>query len=332
MATTNRKFTDDWFATVHAPAGVAQVTFRDSAKGSRLCLLVGRHTKTFFTSAMVNGVRKNFLPIHATTVDEARDKCENLHRGFRDQRKTKVTTLPGHLPLLKHRVQAYLTDHKRPLTTATQLQRGIETHFAEYLDRPVDALTPEVVDDLRRRLKIPKRVLVTLRAVLRFYMRKGKMADPLADVPDDALAQEEKVELIDALKAHPGRLQDIIKHGYGYGNPALGLLNELTLFTGLRPRELIKLRWDDINLDKADGPEWFIALSGKGKKPREKRIHLPMSDHVARLLIDRKQLRRDQHPFVFPHHEKAKQEHMDKGGYKKMIAHIRKKCGAGFNG
>lgn len=184
------------------------------------------------------------------------------------------------------------------------------------------------MDDLRKRNKIPARVLVTLRAVLGLYVRKRKLADPLADLPAHALEQE-KVKLIEVLISDPERLRDVIKHGYGYGNPSMGLLNELSLFTGLRPRELIKLRWDDMNLDKQ---EWFINLSGKGKSPRAKRIHLPMSAHVAHLLVQHKQLRRDGHPFVFPHHERAKQEHMDVGGYKKMVAHIRTKCGKGFNG
>lgn len=81
-----------------------------------------------------------------------------------------------------------------------------------------------------------------------------------------------------------------------HSNPELRDIIHCLIYTGCRVGEILKLRWDHINLDRK-----ILEITTKDSKRRGRALTKPISDHLLTILEKRKTSNRFiQSPYVFP--------------------------------
>lgn len=174
-------------------------------------------------------------------------------------------------------------------TTVADLRRAMKG-FADWMDRPLAAITAEMVGRRHRELgsRSEARANIAmryLRALFNFALAQyadGEGRPILADNPVKKLSQTRAWYRVE-------RRQTVIKphqlrpwaEAVGYlPNPTMRDYFMLVLLTGLRREEALSLRWPDVDLE---GRTLTV------RDPKNRRDHtLPLSDYLAALLARRK--------------------------------------------
>lgn len=175
---------------------------------------------------------------------------------------------------------------KRYLLSATNLARHMHGAKAQPTSVPLDSITADALigfrDDCRRRMRpvsvnTERRHLSTL---LNFACRRGYLErNPYRDVPaiptpqtgPKALAKKEMAQFLEFLESgrrldSKGRTVDAVPPQWFW----LAVLRTF-YFTGMRKRQLLGLRWNDISFSE----ETILLRSDTSKTRREWRVPLP---------------------------------------------------------
>jgi len=203
--------------------------------------------------------------------------------------------IPTLREFVKDRYKPYALEHN---TTGYHLAQRIERAFKDYLDKPLDQITPWIIDKWRvNRLKERKpgtvnRDVGALKSALSKAVDWGVLDEhPLKSVKPKRedkrgitryLSDEEKRRLRTALDAREARLRDKRKSGNAWrrerGISELPDLQKTTfadhlkpmvlvsLNTGVRQGELYKLRWEDVDFQSCT-----LRVRGGGSKNAQTR-------------------------------------------------------------
>ena len=249
--------------------------------------------------------------VDALTPEEARERCQRVFGNVAHGRHP-LHGLDGMGPTLGQFIaETYEPWAKasRPRTAANTLEK-LRRLFGTWYSEPLTAITLERIDFWKaKRLKqgvsgtTVLRDLFTLSSVLTRAVKLGKLPENLvrrADKPRidrrpkvrflddgeetrlrDALNSRDlqllqNLETYNARRRERGRpLLSIPPHFYDHLTPAV----LLSMNTGLRRGELLKLHWSSIDF----GRRW-LTVEGKNAKTRQTR-HVPLNDEAMSLLI-----------------------------------------------
>jgi integrase len=197
-----------------------------------------------------------------------------------------------------------------PRTAANTLEK-LHRHFRTWYPEPLTAITVERIESWKaRRLsegRSPSTVLrdlFTLSSVLRRAVKEGELAEnPVRRVDRPRIDRRGKVRFLD--EAEESRLRtalqerdEIMKAARAASNvrhhkrgeplmPALHSFGDhltpavlLSINTGLRRGELLKLRWSSIDFERQ-----LVTVEGPNAKSRQTR-HVPLNDEALKLLRD----------------------------------------------
>ena len=251
---------------------------------------------------------------HAGSIepDEARERCQivlgNVAHG-----RHPLHGLGGTdgITLGKFIADTYTTwvQASRPRTAADTLEK-LHRHFRTWYPEPLTAITVERVEAWKvRRLNEGRnpvtvvRDLYTLSSVLRRAVKAGELTEnPVRRVDKPRvdrrgkvrfLHQAEETRLRQALRAR----DEEMRNRRTLANSSRQARNELLLpqmhfgdhltpavllsmNTGLRRGEALKLRWGSVDLDRR-----LITVEGRNSKSRQTR-HVPLNDEAVRALRD----------------------------------------------
>jgi integrase len=251
---------------------------------------------------------------HAGSIDpdEARERCQivlgNVAHG-----RHPLQGLGGTdgITLGMFIAETYTTwvHASRPRTAADALEK-LHRHFRTWYPEPLTAITVERIEAWKvRRLnegRSPSTVLrdlFTLSSVLRRAVKAGELTEnPVRRVDKPRVDRRGKVRFLD--QAEETRLRDALKardeeiqNRRTLANNSRQARNELLLpqmhfgdhltpavllsmNTGLRRGEALKLRWGSVDLDRR-----LITVEGRNSKSRQTR-HVPLNDEAVRVLRD----------------------------------------------
>jgi integrase len=197
----------------------------------------------------------------------------------------------------------------RPRTAADTLEK-LHRHFRTWYPEPLTAITVERVEAWKvRRLNEGRnpvtvvRDLYTLSSVLRRAVKAGELTEnPVRRVDKPRVDRRGKVRFLD--QAEETRLRQALRardeemrNRRTLANNSRQARNELLLpqmhfgdhltpavllsmNTGLRRGEALKLRWGSVDLDRR-----LITVEGRNSKSRQTR-HVPLNDEAVRALRD----------------------------------------------
>jgi integrase len=196
----------------------------------------------------------------------------------------------------------------RPRTAANALEK-LHRHFRTWYPEPLATITVERIESWKaRRLsegRSPSTVLrdlFTLSSVLRRAVKAGELAEnPMQRVDKPRIDRRGKVRFLDEaeesqLRMALGERDEIMKNIRAAANdrrqkrrePLLPTLLRfgdhlapavlLTMNTGLRRGELLKLRWASVDFDRR-----LLTVEGRNAKSRQTR-HVPLNDEAASVL------------------------------------------------
>ncbi len=212
--------------------------------------------------------------------------------------------------------------------TMKDRRNAITSVFREWLDKPIQKITKQIVEDKIFEWKSQRgartQVLKTIR-YLSAMMNYAKKMDIIIQNPCDVLkgniskgATREVREFLEISES-----VDLLDHiGHLRGNMNRELLNApynlsseeikptrlmmfdaiaLELLTGLRKREVLGLMWKDIHLDVPEGEEHFKFIKSKQQEAMGVPITEPMKGIFERRLRDK----RNDHVFPSPRKDNA---------------------------
>ena len=289
-------------------------------------LRVGKTTKAFFVQRDIMGRARTgkIGPYGIFTPDEARKIARNklnlMAQGINPdelERQEAVKSMT-----LKEVLEDYLKTNKKIKESTRKAYRGyLQTHVADWLDKPVTQITEKKV--LERYAKIGEKhppvancVKRTLGTVLNHAIAAHKLfaTNPVLIIKQTKAAYRDN-HRDGHLKPHQ------LKAWY----QAVNLLPNrtyrdfllLVIFTGMRRNEALSLKWENVDFtDKS-----FKVVETKNGDP----LTLPMSDFIYDLLSQRQKLAGGS-PYVFPSRSKK--------GYltepKKGVEAVCKATGASF--
>lgn len=249
--------------------------------------------------------------VDTLTPDEARERCQqvlgNVAHGYHP-----LHGIPGSegMTLGTFIANSYTTwvYASRPRTAANTLEK-LHRHFRTWYPEPLTAITVERIESWKaRRLsegRSPSTVLrdlFTLSSVLRRAMKEGELTEnPMRRVDRPRIDRRGKIRFLD--EAEESRLRmalqerDAImkatraaanvrhlKRGEQSLPPLTSFGDHLTpavllsINTGLRRGELLKLRWSSIDFDRQ-----LLTVEGPNAKSRQTR-HVPLNDEAVSLL------------------------------------------------
>jgi len=285
--------------------------------------------KSFFWYAKVNG-KPRFRALGefpVVTLKEARTAAQEWtgiaaawkHAGYPEPDPFEKTPSaePAGIPTVRDLIEAYIERHVREEANnpaqAEYEVRGLAKYFADWLDRPVDAITIKDTVALKEQiLRNAKdstharsggkyqanRVLERLRAIYNWSAKSedGKTnfwpieRNPARDIKyfdeDDRerfLSPEELLRFDEQLEKEPSaELRDFLV---------------LALGTGARKENILSAKWADISLDLAN---WHIPISKSGESYEVKLTARPL-----KVLERRRKETPTSEPFVFPAHSKS---------------------------
>ena len=257
-------------------------------------------SKTYFVMKRVNNKQTRVtLGKHGIlTAEQARkdaiDTLSALGKGIDINREKARAREKG--IILADVLDRYFTARQdlkpRSVTTYRDL---FKLYLSDWMQKPIENITKQMVAD--RHLKIGKNtkaaannVMRTLRAVYNFA--NAILDDSLPVNPVKHLSninQWFKIERRQTVVNEP----DLPKWFEGVNNIENPIIKDyllLLLFTGARKTETNSIRWEDVDMDN----KTFVLIKTKNGKP----LHLPMSDYIYQLFLNRQALR--ENDFVFP--------------------------------
>lgn len=223
------------------------------ARGIRLA--VGATKKTWVLSKRIDGKVRSVtlgawpdLPTVYAARDVAKEKMAAITTRT-DDRSTGIHTL-------RDAMDSHIEQSDASELTKTYYREQIDRHLAKLFDRPIDELT---LPDLERALAPyvdangkPTSTQQHLRQIIGTAFKRASVvrripnvADALKKVKYRARNNKVKFDVDDAWPALD--LIDAKKQK----NLVIGTAWEVMLFTGLRAKNVIELRWEDIDLDSA---------------------------------------------------------------------------------
>lgn len=247
--------------------------------------------KSYFVEKRVNGKNKRItIGKHGQiTPEQARKEAHKLLGDIatgkdpvsdkKDQRAQSVT--------LKDTYAAYLLTRKnlKP-NTLHDYKRSIEGSLGDWLDKPLTAITKDMVEQRHRKLGAnsharANNVMRVLRALFNFAMEKYESQDGKPVIVVNPVNRLSKNRAWYEVKRRQTLLTPTqLKPWY---EATLNLNQETTrdylhflLFTGLRRTEASQLQWENVNFDEGT----FLIPDTKNKEPHQ----LPMSDFLKNLL------------------------------------------------
>ena len=200
--------------------------------------------------------------------------------------------------------------------TMKDRRNAITSVFREWLDKPIQKITKQIVEDKIFEWKSQRgartQVLKTIRylsAMMNYAKGKNIIAENPCDVLKGNISKgatrevrefleiSESVDLLD----HIGHLIDEHLNGHFLHTPYNLSPKEITptrlmmfeaialeLLTGLRKREVLGLRWEDVHLDEPDGKEHFKFIKSKQQEAMGVPITEPMKGIFERRLRDKR--------------------------------------------
>ena len=261
--------------------------------------------KTYIVETRINGKPKRMtLGRHGhLTAEQARKQAQILlgeiaqgNDPVADKREKKIQAVT-----LRDCYKEYLITRRdlKP-NTLEDYKRCIEGSLEDWLDKPVTAISKDMVEKRHRKLGIrsharANNTMRVLRALLNFAMERYE------DKNGNGIIQINPVNRLSSTRGwyEVKRRQTLLtptqlKPWY---EATLKLNQEVTrdylhflLFTGLRRSEATGLKWDDVDFDEKS----FIIPDTKNKEPHR----LPMSDFLEDLL--KRRYRQAEKIWVFP--------------------------------
>ncbi len=244
--------------------------------------------------------------------DEARRRCQrvlgNVAHGYHPLHGIRGG---DGMTLGKFIADAYTTwiNASRPRTAADTLEK-LQRHFSTWYPEPLTTITVERIESWKaRRLsegRSPSTVLrdlFTLSSVLRRAMKEGELTEnPMRRVDKPRIDRRGKVRFLD--EAEESQLRVALEHRdhamksarevtnrrrLRRGQPLLSPFRHfsdhlapavlLTINTGLRRGELLKLRWASVDFNRR-----LLTVEGRNAKSRQTR-HVPLNDEATNVLL-----------------------------------------------
>lgn len=213
-------------------------------------------------------IRKKGYPTQTRTFRSKRDaqnwaneiETEMYHGRFHNQRNYHRTTLGELINVYMLEISDQRPSKDSRISERLRLERFLKSEHS-LCSYDVTHLRPEHFNDYtKRRLKEPsprkrrktiaagtvKRELTTLKRVIDYKKRElGIQVNPVntEDVKRPAVNDERDVRL------SAEQMQQLLKECYAARNKLLGPFIELALETGARRSNLLRLKWDDVNLE-----------------------------------------------------------------------------------
>lgn len=246
------------------------------ARGIRLA--VGATTKTWMITKRIDGKVRSItlgtwpdLPTVFAARDIAKEKMSAISAKT-DDRSTGIVTL-------RDAMESHIEQSSAKAGTKAYYREQVDRHLSDLFDRPIDALT---LPDLERALRPfedergkPTSTNLHLRTIIGIAFKRASVVRRIPNVAE-ALKKvkykpkNNKVKFdvndrwiaLDLIMAKKER------------NLIIGTAWEVMLFTGLRCKNVIELRWEDLDLERA-------TLSVAELKNDEARV-FPIADRVVR--------------------------------------------------
>ena len=191
---------------------------------------VGKHPHISATAA-----RREALSLLAD-LSQGRDPRTQRYASLRD-------TLTAYCDYWSHAARDRLSED-----TARQYRRALDLHCADWLDKPLDAITQHDVHRLHDRLgKKPYMANQVIR-VLRQLYRFARRTDSTIEDPTSSVGfyrekeRRSKLQLPDL----PGWYQAVMQ----IGNPYRRNYHLIALMTGIRRENLAEMRWEHVDLNQ----------------------------------------------------------------------------------
>lgn len=266
------------------------------ARGIRLA--VGTTTKTWVLSRRINGKVRSIklgswpdLPTVFAARDVAKAKVSAIYART-DDRSTGIHTL-------RDAMESHIEQSEASAQTKQYYRDQIDRHLANLFDRPIDELT---LPDLERALAPyvdangkPTSTQQHLRQIIGTAFKRAavvrripNVAEALKKVKYRAKNNKVKFDVNDRWIA-----LDLIE-AKKVRNLIIGSAWELMLFTGLRAKNVIELRWENVDVDS---PHLRVAELKNGREGM-----FPIADRVVRVL----QALPRHSEWVFPQHDATK--------------------------
>jgi integrase len=270
---------------------------------------VGTRDKTFIMQRDVNGKSRRITigRYGDISLQLARQRAEGLGGQMTGGRidpveeQRKVTAAGMTLRDAWKLYEGHLDAKERSPTTKAGYLLLLETHCADWLDRPLAEITREAADTRHKRIGLQRGRYAangTMRA-LRAIWRRARRQHPGLDEPPtvnvDFFKEKPRTAIIENLPAWWAGVQAI-------DNPIRRDLYIWLLFTGCRSGESTSLRWDQIDL-KAGRVHFPVT--------KTEPFDLPLSTFLVDLLKRRRACERTIAvfgkgcPWVFPAHSKT---------------------------
>lgn len=246
------------------------------------------------------------------TLKDARDRREEAKRQLANgidpgllKQQTRAASKEAAANSFEVIAREWLTKQSTKWTpdTAQRIARSLETHLFPYLaKRPITEISaPEVLAVLRKveargNLETAHRMKQRASAVFKFAIATGRAErDPVPDL--NGALQTPVTQNFAAIK-EPKRIGELLRAIDGYeGTPVVKAALKLAPLVFVRPGNLRKAEWSEIDLDKA---VWRIA----GDKMKKGQDHIvPLSKQAVAILQEIKLLtgnRPESQPYVFP--------------------------------
>jgi len=183
-----------------------------------------------------------------------------------------------------------------------EMSKGLRTddyRFKDYLAKPFGSKQPHEICTLdvdRVRVKLLKQkspqtvkhVMALLKRVINFGVRKG-----LCQAPDPTRLHIElpRVDNEVTEDLNPEQLQRLLQAMDADENQQTARIMKMALATGMRRSEILRLQWDDVDLDRG----FIFIRQSKGGKA----AHIPMSDMSRGILQEQPRTSE----YVFPNPE-----------------------------
>lgn len=308
---TTAKLTEALMKSLELPEGVTQAYVWDE-KVKGFGVQVGATTRTFLVRERIerNGkvVRTKVKIGHhgaprpdggVWTVETARAEAQRklgAMKGGADPNAAKIAAREG--VTLRQALEFHVEkmrngENRRQKPCSERSIRSIksetEHHFAAYLDRPLIAITADVLDDVRRKVEktterlaganpdnppgraLGNRLIAHIRAIWRsWHKRHGlPIANPAERIESRALKARDTRVMNDDLPGWYAKVQSM-------ENRVRADLQLLSMFVGVRTDGIRHLAWDDVDYEQ----ELIFVRRAKGDKP----YVVPMTKTVREIL------------------------------------------------
>jgi len=316
------------------PSGKQTLYWDTDLKGFGLLISGTSNSKTYVVQRRLKDGRTRRLtigPANVFELDKARELAEAQLGELYLGKDPKAQRSAKHRITLRSALDQYL-EARATLRQSSRdnYRQAIQKRLEDWLDKPVLAITAEMVierhrevqseieiretarrkadDESERRIPITghataNSMMRALRAVWNFAYDRARRADPdMGALFNPVVALRQERAWFPAPRrdtfVRADQLPEFYKAVSALPNRIGSDYIKLLLFTGLRRTEAAELRWDDV-----DFAARVIRLPGVRTKNGSK-LNLPMTDFVSDLIVARRALGRDG-DYVFPGNGKS---------------------------